>query len=53
LSGIKQEHYKLYSKFGGFEIEKELKGYGKVDIPFYITSWNPALVSLFFKRAFL
>lgn len=53
VSGIKQEHYKLYSKFGGFEIEKELNGYGKVDAPAYITSWNPALVSSFFKRAFL
>lgn len=53
LSGIKQEHFKLYSKFGGIEIEKEMESYGNVDVPFYIISWNPSLVSKFFERAFL
>lgn len=53
LSGIRADHYKLYSKFGGTKIEKELNEYGLVDIPFIIMSWNPSLVSSFFKRVFL
>jgi len=53
LSGIKQEHYKLYSKFGGFKVEEILTNYGALDIPFFITSWDPSKVSSFFKKAFL
>lgn len=53
LSGIKQEHYNLYSKFGGFKVEKVLTHYGDLDIPFFITSWDPSKVSPFFKKAFL
>lgn len=53
LSGIRADHYKLYSKFGGTKIEKELNQYGLVDIPFVIMSWDPSLVSNFFKRVFL
>lgn len=53
LSAIKQEHFKLYSRFGGFNIEQTLDSYGNLDIPFLITSWNPAEVSSFFKKAFL
>lgn len=53
VTAIKKEHYKLYTKFGGTNIEKELDGYGLVDIPFLIMSWNPSQISNFFKRAFL
>jgi len=53
LSGIRKEHYKLYSKFGGFNIEKELNAYGNIKVPFIITSWDPSKVSPFFKKAFL
>ncbi len=53
VSVIKNEHFKLYNKFGGFHIEKELKTYGHLDKPFIITSWNILKISNFFKRAFL
>jgi len=53
LSGIKEEDFKLFSKFGGIEIEKNLNSYGNLDIPFLIISWNPSLASKFFKKAFL
>jgi len=53
LSGIRKDHYKLYSKFGGFNIEQELESYGKLDIPFLITSWDASNISPFFKRIFL
>ena len=53
VSVIKNEHFKLYSKFGGFHIEKELNTYGYLNKPFIITSWNILQVSNFFKRAFL
>lgn len=53
VTAIKKEHYKLYTKFGGTNIEKELAGYGLVDMPFLVISWNPSLASSFFKRAFL
>ncbi len=48
-----QEHFKLYKKLGGFTIERELESYGHLDKPFVISSWNPANVSRFFKKAFL
>lgn len=53
LSGIKQEHYKLYSKFGGIDIVKEMDSYGKLDTPFLIISWDPSQASKFFQRTFL
>lgn len=53
VSGIKEEHYKLYSKFGGIKREKELGSYGKLDTPFLIISWDPSAASKFFKKAFL
>lgn len=53
LSVIKKDHFKLYSKFGGFEIEKELHGYGHLDNDFVITKWDPSQISTFFRRAFL
>jgi N-acyl-L-homoserine lactone synthetase len=53
VTAIKKEHYKLYSKFGGTNIEKELPGYGLVNLPFLVMSWNPSETSEFFKRAFL
>ncbi|MCH9812933.1 MAG: GNAT family N-acetyltransferase [Epsilonproteobacteria bacterium] len=53
LSVIKAEHFKLYSKFGGFQIEESLNAYGHLENAFVITSWDPTLVSKFFQRAFL
>jgi len=53
LSGLKSEHYKLYSKFGGVKIIEELNSYGSFNIPCLILSWDPSQVSSFFKKAFL
>lgn len=51
--GIKKEHYKMYSKFGGNNIVSELDSYGKLKLKALILSWNPSEVSSFFKRSFL
>jgi len=53
LLGIKEEHYKMYSKFGGSDIIHELKNYGNIDFSALILSWDPSQVSNFFKKAFL
>ncbi|XPV68098.1 MAG: N-acyl amino acid synthase FeeM domain-containing protein [Halarcobacter sp.] len=53
LLGIKKQHYKMYTKFGGNNILAELDNYGKLDLKALILSWNPAEVSDFFKKAFL
>ena len=53
VSVIKNEHFKLYSKFGGFEIEQEVKGYGELNSDFIITSWKYKEISNFFRKAFL
>ena len=53
ISVILKEHFRLYGKFGGFNIEKELESYGNLNAPFIITSWNPYEVSDFFRKAFL
>lgn len=53
ISGIKKDHYKLCSKFGGIEVLEEMDGYGKVKMPFLLISWDLAKVSPFFKKAFL
>ena len=53
VSAIKDEHFKLYSKFGGFTFEKRIDTYGKFPIPLIITVWDTLKISNFFKRAFL
>jgi hypothetical protein len=53
VSGIREEHFKMYSKFGGISIEKELDSYGLIEVPFLIISWNMSEASKFFKRSFL
>jgi predicted GNAT family N-acyltransferase len=53
LCGIKREHYRLYSKFGGFKIEYELNGYGNLEVDAIILSWNPSEISEFFRKSFL
>ncbi len=35
LSGIRKDHLKLFSKFGGIEVVHELERYGEVDMPFF------------------
>ena len=49
---IIKEHYKLYTKFGGSEIIKELNNYGKVGHEMYLLTWDPSQASKFFKKAF-
>lgn len=53
VSSIIQDHYKLYSKFGGIQIEKELNAFGELSGQFFVISWNPYMASDFFKRSFL
>jgi len=53
MSVMVHAHFKLYDRFGGFNIEDELKDYGNLSTPFIITSWEVARISPFFKRAFL
>lgn len=53
VSSIVQAHYKLYSKFGGIAIEKELTGFGELDGEFFVISWDAHHASNFFRRSFL
>ncbi len=53
VSGLKSEHYKMYSKFGGVNILKNLNSYGTFTMPCLILSWDPSQVSKFFKKVFL
>ena len=53
LSGIKQEHFKLYSKLGGVDIVEKMDSYGSLDIPFIIMSWDLSKTSKFFNKVFL
>jgi len=53
LLGIKKEHYKMYSKFGGSNILDEIQSYGNLHQSSLILSWDPSKVSKFFKKAFL
>jgi N-acyl-L-homoserine lactone synthetase len=53
VSVIMEEHFTLYSKFGGFEKKALLTSYGELNKPFVITSWDITKVSTFFKRLFL
>ena len=53
LSGIKQEHFKFYSKLGGVEIVQKMDSYGSLDIPFIIMSWDLSKTSKFFNKTFL
>jgi hypothetical protein len=53
MCAIKKEHFKLYSKFGGTCIIKELENYGKLDLSALILSMDPSQSSNFFKKMFL
>ena len=53
VSVIMEEHFALYSKFGGFEKKALLTSYGALDKPFVITSWDITKVSTFFEKLFL
>lgn len=53
ISVISKDHFKLYNKFGGFNLEYEVDGYGHLPGKFVITSWNYKEISKFFKKAFL
>lgn len=53
LSGMKEEHFRLYNKFGGVDIVERLDTYGTFTIPCIIMSWDLSKPSKFFKKAFL
>lgn len=53
LSGIKQEHLKLFKKLGGVDVVEEMDSYGSLKTPFFIISYNPKFASRFFKKVFL
>ena len=53
ISVIKDEHFSLYNKFGGFEKEAAMETYGELENPFIITVWNISKISTFFKKVFL
>jgi len=53
ISVIKNDHYKLYQKFGDVKIEKQFDLYGTLNNKFIITLWNLAEISNFFRKAFL
>lgn len=50
---VTKEHYKLYSKFGGISIEKDLEDYGNLINSFFILSWQSSLSSKYFQKVFL
>jgi len=49
----KKAYNRYYKNFGGFRVEHEYSGYGKLEKTFIVSSWEIAEVSPFFKRAFL
>lgn len=53
VSAIKDEHFKLYKKFGGLSVEKKFEIYGGLPNPSIVTVWDALKISNFFKRAFL
>jgi len=53
LAAITSDHYNLYAKFGGMNIEKELDAYGNLDKAILVLSWDIRQVSDFFKKCFL
>lgn len=53
LSVLKNDHYRMFSKFGGNEVVQDIKGYGELNNHFLIVSWDPSQASRFFKKAFL
>ena len=53
VSVMMEEHFSLYSKFGGFKQKAFLSSYGELDKPFVITVWDITKVSTFFKKLFL
>lgn len=53
ISGIKQEHLKLFKKLGGVDVVQELEGYGSIKAPVCIISYDPNQASKFFKKVFL
>lgn len=53
VSSIAKGHYKLYSRFGGMQIETELDTFGELDGGFYVIKWDLREVSAFYKRSFL
>ncbi|MEA3353465.1 MAG: hypothetical protein U9Q33_06600 [Campylobacterota bacterium] len=53
ILSIKEEHFKLYSKFGGGELLRRVESYGNLDQTSLVLSWDPYQISTFFKKAFL
>ncbi len=53
VSVMKEENFRFYKKFGGFEKIHKFKTYGNINEPFIVTSWEIAKISKYFKRFFL
>lgn len=53
VSALKDDHLKLYSKFGGLSVEKRFEIYGNLPNPSVVTLWDATQISNFFKKAFL
>jgi N-acyl-L-homoserine lactone synthetase len=53
VSVISDEHYRLYSKFGGLERIETLTHYGSLNKCYVITRWDITQISKFFKTRFL
>ena len=53
VSVMKEENFKYYKRFGGFEKIYKFETYGKLNEPFIVTSWDIANISAYFKRVFL
>jgi len=53
IAVILKDYFKLYTKFGGIQVEKEVDSYGTIDTSNLVVSWNPYIASKFFKKSFL
>jgi len=53
MSVMKEEHFSLYEKFGGFGKEASLETYGDIQSPFIITAWEVSKISRLIKKIFL
>ena len=53
VSVMKEENFRFYKNFGGFNKIYKFKTYGNLKEPFIVTSWEIADISKYFKRFFL
>lgn len=53
VSVMKEENFRFYKNFGGFNNIHKFETYGNLKEPFIVTSWEIAEISKYFKRFFL